>query len=150
MALPIPYDLFGLQFINAFPTEIKEEVMAKILYIEDIQDNITLVERIVTARGHEFMSADNAEKGLEMAFDIKPDLILLDLGLPDADGQTLSVWLRNDPTLELIPIIVLTAWPEEVVRHTVEAYNLDGYLCKPFTLAQLVQTIDNVLNKKSL
>src|SRR5215207_2496110 len=127
----------------------KEEVMAKILYIEDIQDNVTLVERIVTSRGHEFMSADNAEKGLEMAFDIKPDLILLDLGLPDADGQTLSVWLRNDPTLELIPIIVLTAWPEEVVRHTVEAYNLDGYLCKPFTLAQLVQTIDNVLNKKS-
>ena len=123
--------------------------MAKILYIEDIQDNVTLVERIVTSRGHEFMSADNAEKGLEMAFDIKPDLILLDLGLPDADGQTLSVWLRNDPTLELIPIIVLTAWPEEVVRHTVEAYNLDGYLCKPFTLVQLVQTIDNVLNKKS-
>jgi CheY-like chemotaxis protein len=149
MAVPITYDPFGLQFINASLWIYKEEVMAKILYIEDIQDNITLVERIVTSRGHEFMSADNAEKGLEMAFDIKPDLILLDLGLPDADGQTLSVWLRNDPTLELIPIIVLTAWPEEVVRHTVEAYNLDGYLCKPFTLAQLVQTIDNVLNKKS-
>ena len=122
--------------------------MAKILYIEDNQDNITLVDRIVTSRGHEFMSADNAETGLEMAFDVQPDLILLDLGLPDADGQTLSVWLRNDPTLESIPIIVLTAWPEEVVRHTVEAYNLDGYLCKPFTLAQLVKTIDNVLNKK--
>jgi CheY-like chemotaxis protein len=149
MAVPIIYDPSGLQFINAFPRIYKEEAMAKILYIEDIQDNVTLVERIVTSRGHEFMSADNAEKGLEMAFDIKPDLILLDLGLPDADGQTLSVWLRNDPTLELIPIIVLTAWPEEVVRHTVDAYNLDGYLCKPFTLAQLVQTIDNVLNKKS-
>jgi CheY-like chemotaxis protein len=123
--------------------------MARILYIEDNQDNITLVERIVTSRGHEFMSANDAEKGLQMAFDVHPDLILLDLGLPDADGQTLSVWMRNDPTLESIPIIVLTAWPEEVARHTVEAYNLDGYLCKPFTLAQLVQTIDNVLNKKS-
>ena len=122
--------------------------MAKILYIEDIKDNITLVQKIVTSRGHEFMSAENAETGLEMAFDLRPDLILLDLGLPDADGQTLSVWMRNDPTLKLVPIIVLTAWPEEVVRHTVEAYNLDGYLCKPFTLTELVQTIDKALNKK--
>jgi len=121
--------------------------MARILYIEDIQDNITLVERIVASRGHELISANNAEKGLEMAFDLHPDLILLDLGLPDADGQTLSVWLRNDPTFESVPIIVLTAWPEEVARHTVEAYNLDGYLCKPFTLAQLVQIIDTALNK---
>lgn len=123
--------------------------MAKILYIEDIKDNITLVQKIVTSRGHEFMSAENAETGLEMAFNYQPDLILLDLGLPDADGQTLSVWMRNDPVLETVPIIVLTAWPEEVVRHTVEAYNLDGYLCKPFALADLVQIIDKVLNKKS-
>ena len=123
--------------------------MAKILYIEDIKDNITLVQKIVTSRGPEFMSAENAETGLEMAFDLRPDLILLDLGLPDADGQTLSVWMRNDPTLESVPIIVLTAWPEEVVRHTVEAYNLDGYLCKPFTLTELVQTIDKALSKKS-
>ena len=123
--------------------------MAKILYIEDIKDNITLVQKIVTSRGHEFMSAENAETGLEMAFELQPDLILLDLGLPDADGQTLSVWMRNDPRLEAVPIIVLTAWPEEVVRHTVEAYNLDGYLCKPFTLTELVQTIDKALGKKS-
>lgn len=123
--------------------------MAKILYIEDIKDNITLVQKIVTSRGHEFMSAENAETGLEMAFDLRPDLILLDLGLPDADGQTLSVWMRNDPILEKVPIIVLTAWPEEVVRHTVEAYNLDGYLCKPFTLAELVQTIEGALSKRA-
>ena len=122
--------------------------MARILYIEDIQDNITLVQKIVTSRGHEFMSAENAETGLEMAITLRPDLILLDLGLPDADGQTLSVWMRNDPVLESVPIIVLTAWPEEVVRHTVEAYNLDGYLCKPFTLTELVQTIDKALSKK--
>ena len=122
--------------------------MAKILYIEDIKDNITLVQKIVTSRGHEFMSAENAATGLEMAFELHPDLILLDLGLPDADGQTLSVWMRNDPNLETVPIIVLTAWPEEVARHTVEAYNLDGYLCKPFTMAELVQIVDAALNKK--
>ena len=123
--------------------------MARILYIEDVQDNITLVEKIVTSRGHEFQFAKNAEEGLELAFTFKPDLILLDLGLPDADGQTLSVWLRGDPTFHSIPIIVLTAWPEEVVRQTVNAYNLNGYLCKPFSLTDLVGMIDSVLGAKS-
>jgi CheY-like chemotaxis protein len=119
--------------------------VAKILYIEDIQDNITYVEKIVNSRGHEFLFARNAEDGLELASTSKPDLILLDLGLPDADGQTLSVWLKGDPTLSSIPIIVLTAWPEEVARRTVDAYKLNGYLCKPFLLADLVSKIDSVL-----
>ena len=123
--------------------------MAKILYIEDIQDNITLVEKIVKSRGHEFLFAKNAETGLELAFTSQPDLILLDLGLPDADGQTLSVWLKSNPTLASTPIIVLTAWPEEVVRQTVSAYNLNGYLCKPFSLADLVKLIDSVLGAKA-
>jgi len=123
--------------------------VAKILYIEDIQDNITLVEKIVTSRGHEFLSAHSAEAGLDMAVRLKPDLILLDLGLPDADGQTLSVWLRSDPALTAIPIIVLTAWPEDVARQTVEAYNLNGYLCKPFPLPSLVKMIDSALGINS-
>ena len=123
--------------------------MAKILYIEDILDNLTLVEKIITSNGHEFLWANNAEKGLDMAISTQPDLILLDLGLPDSDGQTLSVWLRSEPTLESVPIIVLTAWPEEVARHTVDAYKLDGYLCKPFSLKNLMQLIDTVLGAKS-
>lgn len=123
--------------------------MAKILYIEDIQDNITLVEKIVKSRGHEFLFAQNAETGLELAVTSQPDLILLDLGLPDADGQTLSVWIKGNPSLSSIPIIVLTAWPEEVARQTVNAYNLNGYLCKPFTLPSLVKMIDSVLDENA-
>jgi len=123
--------------------------MAKILYIEDIEDNLTLVQKIITSRGHEFLWANNAEMGLDMAISTQPDLILLDLGLPDSDGQTLSVWLRSEPTLEGVPIIVLTAWPEDVARHTVEAYELDGYLCKPFSLTKLMQLIDTALDAKS-
>jgi len=129
-------------------TSRKGGPVAKIIYIEDIQDNISYVEKVVKSRGHDFFSAQNAETGLELALNIKPDVILLDLGLPDADGQTLSVWLKGDPSLNKIPIIVLTAWPEEVVRQTVQAYGLNGYLCKPFTLTALVDMIDSVLGKK--
>ena len=123
--------------------------MAKILYIEDIEDNQTLVKKIVLSQGHEFIWAHTAEMGLEMALNNRPDLILLDLGLPDSDGQTLSVWLRSEPILKNVPIIVLTAWPEEVARHTVEAYGLDGYLCKPFSLKSLIQIINVALGSSS-
>ena len=121
--------------------------MAKILYIEDIEDNATLARKITTSRGHEFWWAQTAEAGLEMALEQQPDLILLDLGLPDVDGQTLSIWLRSEPTLKAVPIIALTAWPEEVARQTVEAYGLDGYLCKPFNLRNLLRKIDAALEK---
>ncbi len=123
--------------------------MAKILYIEDIQDNITFVEKVVKSRGHEFLFAKNAEAGLELAVASQPDLILLDLGLPDADGQTLSVWLKGNPTLASTPIIVLTAWTQEVARQTVNAYNLNGYLCKPFSLKELSTMIDSVLGMQA-
>ncbi len=119
--------------------------MAKILYIEDLPDNATLVRRVLTSQGHEFLWAENAESGLDMALAEHPDLILLDLGLPDVDGQTLSIWLRAEPELEQVPLVALTAWPEEVARTMVEAYNLNGYLGKPFNVRQLIQVIDDLL-----
>ncbi|HNT24109.1 MAG TPA: response regulator [Anaerolineales bacterium] len=119
--------------------------MAKILYIEDISDNATLARKVLTARGHEFLWAETAESGLEMALAEHPDLILLDLGLPDVDGQTLSVWLRSEPELEHVPLVALTAWPEEVARKMVEAYNLDGYIGKPFNMHHLLKLISDLL-----
>jgi len=119
--------------------------MTSILYIEDIQDNITYVEKIIKSRGYDFHSAKNAEEGLQMAVSLRPDLILLDLGLPDADGQTLSVWLKGEESLKSIPILALTAWPEEVVRETVKAYELNDYLCKPFLVGDLVKKIEALI-----
>ena len=120
--------------------------MAKILYIEDVQDNATLAKKILTKRGHEFLWAQNAEDGLTMALENQPDLILLDLGLPDVDGQTLSVWLRAEAALKDTPIVVLTAWPEEVARQTVTAYGLNGFLCKPFKLNALMNIVNETLD----
>ena len=123
--------------------------MAKILYVEDIADNIALAETIVKSQGHEFLPAHTAELGLELALSFQPDLILLDLGLPDSDGQTLSLCLRNEPSLQDTPILVLTAWPEEVAQQTVKAYGLDGYLCKPFSVRKLIEAIDTLLSKRA-
>ena len=119
--------------------------MMKILLVEDILHNAEIVRKIITAQGFEFLWAQNAEQGLQMALDNKPDLILLDLGLPDVDGQTLSVWLRGEPDLFGVPMIAMTAWPEETARTMVKAYNLDGYIGKPFRVQEFLKIIKSFL-----
>ena len=111
--------------------------MGKILLVEDIKDNATLVKKAIEAKGHEFLWAKNANEGMQMALEHIPDLILLDLGLPDVDGQTLSTWMREEQALWKIPLVVMTAWPEESARQMVSAYQLDGYLGKPFDIKEL-------------
>jgi len=119
--------------------------MAKILLVEDIADNATLVKKAVEAKGIEFFWAENGTQGMKMALEIIPDLILLDLGLPDVDGQTLSTWIKDEKTLWDIPLIVMTAWPETTALQMVEAYDLDGYISKPFNLKVFWKTIKKFL-----
>jgi DNA-binding response OmpR family regulator len=105
--------------------------MPKILLIEDIPDNVELVHRALSQTGYEVSYANDAETGLAMAVKLTPDLILLDLGLPDYDGQTLAGWLRAEETLNKTKIVAMTAWPEEAARQMVESYKCDGYISKP-------------------
>ncbi len=105
--------------------------MKKILLIEDVADTAELVQRILTARGFEFMHASDAETGLQSALEFMPDLILLDLGLPDYDGQTVAGWIHNENDLRSTPLIAFTAWPEETARDMVNSYGFNGYISKP-------------------
>lgn len=105
--------------------------MKKILLIEDVDDTAQLVRKIVTSRGFEFIHAPDAESGLQTALAHVPDLILLDLGLPDYDGQTLAGWIHEEDALRSIPLIAFTAWPEETARQMVRSYGFNGYISKP-------------------
>ena len=107
--------------------------MLKILLVEDIPDNADLVRRMLSATDYQIIHAADAETGLQLAIDHQPDLILLDLGLPDYDGQTLAGWLRAEPTLATTPIVAVTAWPEETAREMVKSYGFNGYIAKPIT-----------------
>jgi CheY-like chemotaxis protein len=111
--------------------EPREPVMKKILLIEDVEDTVELVQKILTSRGYEFVHAPDAETGLQYALQHLPDLILLDLGLPDYDGQTLAGWIRDETLLFSTPLIAFTAWPEETARKMVDSYGFTGYISKP-------------------
>jgi len=105
--------------------------MTTILIIEDIPDNAELARKALTAGGYATLHAPDAESGLQMAQGLQPDLILLDLGFPDYDGQPLAGWLRADPQTAAIPIVAFTAWPEETARQMAVTYGCRGYIAKP-------------------
>lgn len=120
--------------------------MTKILLVEDIPDNVELVRKALSGRGYEIVHAPDAETGLSLALEHVPDLILLDLGLPDYDGQTLAGWLRAEPVLDSTPIVAVTAWPEETAKKMVESYGFDGYICKPIIkVSEFLAKVDSYL-----
>ena len=122
--------------------------MTKILIIEDIPDNVEVVRRALSATGYELIHAPDAETGLQMAVSQLPDLILLDLGLPDYDGQTLVGWLRDEPALQETPIIAFTAWTSETARQMVASYGCNGYIAKPIErVGDFVRTLQSFLVK---
>ncbi len=111
--------------------------MPKVLIIDDNADHIRMTGRVLTRAGYQVFSASDGETGLDLAIADRPDVILLDLGLPDVDGQTLVGWLRREPVLEGVPIVAVTAWPDDVAAQMVAAYGFDGYISKPITFANL-------------
>lgn len=105
--------------------------MTRILIVEDVPDNVELARKILTSRGYEVIHAINAEMGYNLAIQERPDLVLLDLGLPDYDGLTLAGQIRENPAFERLPIIAFTAWPQETAKNMAESYGCNGFISKP-------------------
>ena len=108
-----------------------EAIISKILVIEDNQQNALLIRRILEARGHEIIHESEGEAGLKTAIEEIPDVILIDLGLPDIDGQTLATFIKRVPELQNVPLVAVTAWPEDTAREMAKAYGCDGFISKP-------------------
>jgi DNA-binding response OmpR family regulator len=113
----------------------------KVLMIEDNENNAQLVKRLLEANAFDVNHAPDGETGLQMAVETRPNLILLDLGLPDVDGQTLATFIKRVPELAEVPLIALTAWPEDTARQMAKAYGCDGYIAKPIDTRAFVDQI---------
>ncbi len=88
-----------------------EEYMGSltILYIEDNLDNRILIRRVLMAEGYEVVEAGNAGEGLKVLETLQPDLILMDINMPDMDGYSLTAKIRSLPGFKTVPIVALTA-----------------------------------------
>lgn len=119
--------------------------MSKILIIEDVADSANLARKILTKYDHEVFVSETGEGGLDLALENIPDLILLDLGLPDVDGQTLLGMMRQEESLAETPIVVCTAWPPDTARKMAQEYGFDGYISKPYRVASFMNSVREYL-----
>ncbi len=120
---------------------------ARILYIEDNPDNMTLVRRAIEAIGHTFEGANTGEEGLKKARETTPDLILLDINLPDIDGYEIARRMRTskDPHLLYVPIIAITANALKGDAEKALESGCDVYMSKPINIRELWARIEGLL-----
>ncbi len=109
--------------------------MGKILYIEDNPDNVLLVRRALEARGYTFTWARNGVQGIEMVTSEQPDLILLDINLPDIDGYEVARRLRANGVS--LPVIAITANALKGDAEKALAAGCDVYMSKPINIREL-------------
>ncbi len=114
---------------------------AIILYVEDNAENRLLIRRILNAEGHDVIEADSAAAALRVLQDQTPDLILMDINMPDIDGYTLTARLKAQPGLKEIPIIAMTANALKGDRERSLEAGCDGYIQKPIDVDTLTEEI---------
>jgi len=121
---------------------------ATILYIEDNTDNRMLVKRILEAEGYVIWEAANASEAVNVIAGRTPDLILMDINMPDVDGFTLTTRLKAQPALRHTPIIALTANVMKGDRERSLQAGCDGYIQKPIDVDTLPRQIARILALK--
>ncbi|MFH2103138.1 MAG: response regulator [Chloroflexota bacterium] len=125
-------------------TELK-----RILCIEDEQEMIDLIRLILNRRGYEVHGAYGGKEGLDLIRTLKPDLILLDLMMPDMDGWEVYQQMKADETLREIPVIVVTAKAQSIDKVLgLHIAKVDDYIAKPFSPQELLESVEKILEKK--
>ncbi|MBN1372951.1 MAG: response regulator [Anaerolineaceae bacterium] len=116
-----------------------------IFHVEDNPDNRLLVRRLLTAFGYQVVEAENASQALEVLKTTQPDLILMDINMPDMDGYTLTIQLKSRPELMDVPIIAITANAMRGDRERTLDAGCDGYIEKPIDIDKFIDQIERFL-----
>jgi two-component system phosphate regulon response regulator PhoB len=121
--------------------------MARVLVIEDEADLREVLQYNLTQAGHRPFTAATGDAGMKLALEVKPDIVLLDLMLPDVPGTLVAKSLRREPLTQFVPIIMVTAKAEEIDRIVGFELGADDYVVKPFSVRELLLRIDAVLRR---
>ncbi|MCA9958659.1 MAG: response regulator [Anaerolineales bacterium] len=121
-----------------------------ILYVEDNLDNRKLVSRVLRASGFEFHGVEDGKGALAYLAEQTPDLILMDINLPEIDGYTMTQQLRQIDKLATIPIVAMTANVMKADREKSVAAGCDGFIQKPINVDLLPDQIREYLSRNKL
>src|SRR5678816_3632470 len=121
--------------------------MARILVVEDEQDILSVLEYNLRQSGHDVTTTRSGRDGLRIGKELHPDLILLDLMLPDLSGTDVCKLLKEAPATRGVPVVMLTARGEEIDRVVGFELGADDYVVKPFSVRELLLRVQAILRR---
>ena len=119
--------------------------MARLVLVEDEQVNRDLFRRRLERRGYVVVPAENGLQAVEFTKREKPDLVIMDLGLPDIDGWEATRRIKADPDLKSIPVIAVTSYALSGDEEKTRAAGCDGYIAKPYSPRQMLAKVREIL-----
>jgi len=123
-----------------------EKNVRQIVYIEDEPEMIDLVKLVLSRKYYDVTGANGGREGLDIVRKTLPDVVLLDLMMPDIDGWEVYQQLKAGAETKNIPVIVITAKAQNIDRVLgLHIAKVDDYICKPFTPKELLDSLDRVL-----
>jgi CheY-like chemotaxis protein len=124
-------------------------VSGRVLVIEDHEANIQLIDYLLRAHGYQPLLARNGPDGLRMAIEEQPDVILLDIRMPDMDGYEVAAAIRKVPALAHTRIVAVTASAMVGDRERIAAAGFDGYIQKPIDLDTFIAEVEGFLDGRA-
>ena len=125
----------------------QEENRGTILYVEDNPDNRMLIRRILGSEGYTVHEAASATRAFEVLQNLQPDLILMDINMPEMDGYTLTAKIRALPNMGTVPIVALTANVMKGDRERSLESGCDGYIQKPIDIDTIATQVERFMKR---
>ena len=125
------------------------ESVYRVVYVEDEQEMIDLVRLILGRKGYEVIGANGGREGLSLIQSEIPDLVLLDLMMPDMDGWDVYQQMKADEKTRQIPVIIVTAKAQNIDKVLgLHIAKVEDYIAKPFSPIELIQSVEKILSQK--
>ncbi len=113
-----------------------------VLIVEDNAQNMMMMRDLLQVQGYEVLQACNGRQGWDLAREHRPDLILMDIQLPDVSGLEVTKWLKADENLKSVPIIAVTAFAMKGDRELMLRMGCDGYVSKPISVPDFLRILE--------
>ncbi len=119
----------------------------RVLVVEDNELNMKLFRDLLDAFGYDTYECRDGRRAIDIARETLPDLIIMDIHLPEVSGLDLTLWIKDDTALAHIPVLAVTAFAMRSDEEKVRQAGCDGYLSKPIQILSFIRAVNDLVEK---
>jgi two-component system cell cycle response regulator DivK len=122
-------------------SELENGMAKTVLIVEDNELNMKLFRDLLEAHGYQTSGTSNGVEALDLVRTMRPDLILMDIQLPQVSGLEVTRWIKDDPELRTIPVVAVTAFAMKGDEERIREGGCEAYLSKPISVGKFIETV---------